>query len=66
VTFQQRIKTCMRRHVPRLRVADIARWFNVPYTTAREWILFGRQPRGTERDRTMRERRLQALERGQP
>ena len=63
MTFQQRIKTCMRRRGDRF--ADIARWFNVPYTTAREWVLYGRQPQGTERDKTMRERRLQALERGQ-
>lgn len=60
MTFQQRIKICMWRHG--YRIADIARWFNVSYTTAREWVLYGRQPRGTKRDRTMRERRLQALE----
>jgi transposase-like protein len=61
LTFQQRIKACMRRQG--LRVADVARHFNVAYTTAREWVLFGRQPQGTDRDRMMRERRLQALER---
>ena len=60
MTFQKRIKACMRRR--NLRVADIARWFNVAYTTAREWVLFGREPQGTERDKMMRERRLQALE----
>ena len=60
MTFQKRIQTCMRRR--NLRVADIARWFNVAYTTAREWVLFGREPQGTERDKMMRERRLQALE----
>jgi hypothetical protein len=64
VTFQQRIKTCMRRR--RMRVADIARHFDVAYTTAREWVLFGRQPQGTDRDKMMRERRLKVLERSQP
>jgi hypothetical protein len=61
VTFQQRIKTCMRRQ--NLRVADIARHFDVAYTTAREWVLHGRTPQGTDRDKMMRERRLTALER---
>ena len=61
MTFQKRIKTCMRRR--NMRVADVARWFDVAYTTAREWVLFGRQPQGPERERAKRERRLQALER---
>ena len=44
MTFQKRLKACMK--VKRYRVADVARWFNVPYTTAREWVVVGRQPKG--------------------
>jgi transposase len=63
VTFQKRVKACMKRDG--MRVADVARWFDVAYTTAREWVLFGRQPSGPERNRQKIERRLQALEQGE-
>jgi hypothetical protein len=42
MTFQKRLKKCMRRR--NMRTADVARWFNRPYTTVREWVLFGRDP----------------------
>jgi hypothetical protein len=61
VTFQQRVKACMRRRD--MRVADVARWFDRSYTTVREWVLFGRQPGGPQRERDKMERRLRALER---
>ncbi len=62
MTFQKRLKAAMRRR--NMRVADIARHFNRPYTTVREWVLNGRIPDGTERDRRAVERILEALERG--
>jgi len=42
MTLQKRLKRIMRRH--EWRVADLARWFGVPYTTCREWVLHGRVP----------------------
>lgn len=42
MTLQQRLKTCMRRCD--MRVADMARHLDRPYTTVREWVLFGREP----------------------
>lgn len=56
MTFQKRLQKCMR--AGNLRVADLARWFDCPYTTVREWVLFGREP-----GESKVERRLQALER---
>ena len=61
MTFQKRLKAAMRRR--NMRVADVARWFDRPYTTVREWVLNGRIPDGTERDRRAIERILEALER---
>ncbi len=62
MTFQKRLKTAMRRR--NMRVADVARWFDRPYTTVREWVLNGRTPDGTGRDRRITEKKLEALERG--
>lgn len=59
-SFQNRLKTVMRKQ--NLRTADIARWFDRPYTTVREWVLHGRDPGGTGADRRGIERRLVALE----
>ena len=42
MTFQKRLKKQMRKR--EMRVADLARWFKVPYTTMREWVLHGRLP----------------------
>ncbi len=61
MTFQKRLKAAMRRR--NMRVADVARRFDRPYTTVREWVLNGRIPDGTERDRRDIERILEALER---
>lgn len=58
-SFQSRLKKCMR--AGNLRVADLARWFEVPYTTIREWVLHGREPGNTDRRRI--DRRLTTLER---
>lgn len=41
-----------------MRVADLARWFDEPYTTVREWVLNGRFPSNLERIG----RRLETLE----
>ncbi len=60
MTFQKRLKTCMKRHD--MRVADVARHFDRAYTTVREWVLYGREPSGPEREREKMEKRLQALE----
>jgi hypothetical protein len=56
MTFQKRLQRAMRRRG--MRTADLARWFDRPYTTVREWVLFGREPGG---DRHIA-RRLMALE----
>ena len=42
MTLQKRLKAIMRRR--NMRVADLARWFDRPYTTVREWVLYGREP----------------------
>lgn len=42
MTLQKRLKQLMRRLD--WRVADLAREFERPYTTVREWVLFGRDP----------------------
>lgn len=60
MTFQRRLKRCMRRND--MRVADIARWFDRPYTTVREWVLHGRSPAGPAEDVRHIERRLVLLE----
>jgi len=61
MTFQKRLKAAMRQR--NMRVSDVARWFDRPYTTVREWVLNGRVPDGTERDRRITEKKLEALER---
>lgn len=58
VSFQGRLKKCMRNG--NLRVADLARWFDRPYTTVREWVLHGREP--GKSDKGYIERRLYKLE----
>jgi len=60
MTFQKRLKKQMRRR--EMRVADLARWFKVPYMTMREWVLNGREPAGPARDRAKIERKLEDLE----
>ncbi len=62
MTFQKRLKAAMRRR--NMRVADVARRFDRPYTTVREWVLNGRIPDGTERDRRAIDRILETLEKG--
>ena len=42
MTLQKRLKKIMRKN--EWRVADLARALGRPYTTVREWVLFGRQP----------------------
>lgn len=51
MTFQKRLKKVMKRR--NMRVADVARWFDRPYTTVREWVLFGRDPLDTRIERRM-------------
>ncbi len=42
MTFQNRLKRIMRRR--EWRVADLARALGRPYTTVREWVVWGRIP----------------------
>jgi len=42
MTFQKRLLRAMRRH--NMRVADLARHLDIPYTTLREWVVFKREP----------------------
>ncbi len=56
MTFQKRLQRVMRRR--NMRVADLARAFDRPYTTVREWVLHGREPA----DKRI-ERRLEMMER---
>lgn len=56
MSFQSRLKKIMRRR--NMRVADLAREFDRPYTTVREWVLHGREP---EADKHVA-RRMTALE----
>lgn len=69
MTLQKRLKRIMRRRD--MRVADLARALETPYTTVREWVLHGRKPAQyhnsvAENARNWMERRLAALERGGP
>ena len=59
MTLQKRLKACMRRR--NMRVADLARHLERPYTTVREWVLHGREPTGTGEIRAV-DRRLTKLE----
>ena len=36
-----------------MRVADLARHFDRPYTTVREWVLFGRDPADAKIERLL-------------
>ena len=58
MTFQKRLKRAMKRK--EWRVADLARYFGVPYTTMREWVLHGREPSAFVQ---LREKLLMRLER---
>ena len=58
MNFQKRLKRQMWRR--EMRVADLARWFKVPYTTVREWVLHGRVPGGANKE--WFDRLLQKLE----
>lgn len=49
MTLQKRLKKQMRRR--EMRVADLARALNRPYTTVREWVLHGRIPSGARENR---------------
>ena len=42
MTLQKRLQRIMRRR--NMRVADLARELETPYTTVREWVLHGRKP----------------------
>jgi hypothetical protein len=42
MTLQKRLQKIMRRHD--IRVAELARRLGEPYTTVREWVLYGRLP----------------------
>lgn len=59
MTLQKRLKKIMRDR--NLRVADLARRFNRPYTTVREWVLHGREP--GEADQKHVDRRLKTMDR---
>lgn len=56
MSLQARLKRIMRRR--NMRVADLARELDRPYTTVREWVLYGREP---EADKLLA-RRMTALE----
>jgi hypothetical protein len=66
MTFQKRLQRVMRKRG--MRVADLARWFDEPYTTVREWVLNGRELSNeasnvAEARRAGIEQRLHSLER---
>lgn len=65
MTLQKRLKRIMRRRD--MRVADLARALESPYTTVREWVLNGREParytnNTAEDEQRWRERKLKSLE----
>lgn len=60
MTFQKRLKACMRKHG--MRTADLARHFGRPYTTVREWVLHGRAPTSSPKGLVRIERDLMKLE----
>lgn len=45
-----------------LTVADLSRWFPAPYATVRQWIEFGREPRGAPQDVKQTDRLIGLLE----
>ena len=56
MSLQSRLNKIMRRR--NMRVADLARELDKPYTTVREWVLYGREPGANKR----MAKRLAALE----
>lgn len=54
MSFQGNLKKAMRQR--QMRVADLARHLDRPYTTVREWVLHGREP--GEKERKAIERRI--------
>lgn len=61
MTFQGRLKAAMRGG--NLTVADLARWFDVPYPTIRGWVQDGHEPAGGPLDCAFAKARLDKLER---
>ena len=64
--LQKRLLRIMRRH--NMRVADLARELETPYTTVREWVVFGREQMQVassthEDERRWMEQKLRSLER---
>lgn len=59
-TFGGRLKVVLRDG--NLRLADLARWFDVPYPTVRGWLVDGWDPRGGPQDRDYIYRMLNVLE----
>lgn len=59
-SFGERLKAVLRDG--NLRVADLARWFDVPHPTVRGWVVDGWDPGGGPQDRAYIHRMLDALE----
>ena len=59
-TFQQRLKACVRGG--NLTGADLARWFDRPYSTVRTWVESGIKPGGGPIDKEHAESMLALLE----
>ena len=59
-TFQQRLQRCRERG--NLTVADLARWFDRPYTTVRSWLTEGWKPGDGPVTQARMEERLARLE----
>ena len=47
-TTQQRLKYCQR--AGNLNISELARWFNRPRPTVKEWVELGREPQGAPLD----------------
>lgn len=58
--FGARLKAVLRDG--NLRTADLARWFDVPYPTVREWLVNGRSPSSAPQDRDHIYEMLEILE----
>lgn len=61
MTFQARLRKAQ--EAGNLTVADLARWFEVPYGTVRGWVQDGHEPSGPPLDRTQIAIALDRLER---
>jgi hypothetical protein len=61
MTLQQRLRIAMRDG--NLRVADLARWFDRPDPTVRDWVVRGKKPNLTSSDQDDLDRRIGLLER---